>query len=42
MAQIYTQLGKMLEAQAERNQLAALHAKTEGAIRFDAPKVYVY
>jgi len=41
LEQIYTQLGRTAEAQAERGQVAALQAKSANSLRFEDPKTYV-
>ncbi len=42
LAQIYTRLGKTVEAQSERQQLATLQAKSENTLHFEEPKTYAH
>jgi tetratricopeptide (TPR) repeat protein len=42
LLQIYGQLGKNAEAQKEREQVAALQARSEHSLRFEEPKTYAY
>jgi tetratricopeptide (TPR) repeat protein len=42
LAQIYAQLGRNTDAQAERARLAALQAQAANGIRFEDPRVYVH
>ena len=42
LAEIYTKLGKSIDAQNERQQLATLQAQSENSLRFEDPKTYAH